>query len=686
MRNRSVNLSEILADIVIVFKSFVSFSARKLSAFFAAIKSLNGKIVSALSRKDAVSHRVPPALTEDSKASSTRSNLHRRTKHWSIKKKILVSFVGIFSIAIISAALYFLPAILNPMGQFDSIGKQISGDQSVMNGHNEDQSSDAAIPPEATLDEYGQFIAQGDFSILEDTVNILLIGVDYAPERDTWNGKHDYHSDVMIVLSINKGNGQVSLISLPRDTYANIPGVEGIYKLNASLNCGGEWPSEEACEQVCKAASWMIGGLPVEYYYAVDMSAVKNLVDKAVGSVEFDVPTAFTLAGRSYPAGRQTMSGQAVLDYLRVRKAEDFEDSSGMTGDLNRINRQKDMLVALFDKLKASGFIFKLPDILGAFSGNLVTNVSLAQTTALAAYAMNINGDDIKLYSMDGNYENGLFGWTFVITDQDKRVQIIKDVYGIDITNEQLALQQYGITVPSYAQYDAGSARSLWMRMQVQVTGNKAHKVLKQVKAALDADALLPLAPLPVPTDTPVPTDIPTVTDTPAAPTDTPLPTDTPTAPTDTPLPTDTPASTDTPAPTDSAVPTDTLTAPSGVSSVSSSESYRVMSADRSVSLSAINNALSFNISLDENYRKYPADGEVWALYNKAENEYNQIVSWEKRHSGAGSFKNVISQLQSDVEKLGAIFGIKVSGWGVNYEKAPFNQSIVRNEIAVDFR
>ncbi len=71
------------------------------------------------------------------------------------------------------------------------------------------------------------------------------MGVDYAEERTTkeWlshGGKNDFHSDVMIVLAINFKENKVDMISLPRDTYVNaMPGVKGVYKLNASINCGG---------------------------------------------------------------------------------------------------------------------------------------------------------------------------------------------------------------------------------------------------------------------------------------------------------------------------------------------------------------------------------------------------------------------------------------------------------------
>ena len=226
---------------------------------------------------------------------------------------------------------------------------------------------------------------------MKDIVNVLVIGVDYAPERETWSGKHAYHADVMLVLAINFKENTVDMISLPRDTYAKIPGVDGIYKLNASLDCGGGLP--DGFPKVCESASWMLGGIPVDYYYAVTMPAVKDIVN-AMGGVDFDVDVDFTMAGRSYKKGMQYMDGQAVLDYLRVRK------NVAQSGDLNRINRQKKMLVALFDNMKRSDKILKLPDIATAAIDGSYTNMSFEQIAALAVFAYNLDTERIAMHSM----------------------------------------------------------------------------------------------------------------------------------------------------------------------------------------------------------------------------------------------------------------------------------------------
>ncbi len=544
------------------------------------------------SQQDTVSFPDETQQEETSVSESLSNNVSSKPKKlWSLRKKIIVSIASVFGALILGFGIFIASMLIDPMSHFETIAPQTS----VSSLPVESAASPTPIP---TLSEYDKLVAKSDFTILEKTVNILLIGVDYAPERDDWSGKHYYHSDVMIVLAINKETGSVNLISLPRDTYAEIPGVEGIYKLNASMDCGGGWKDNpaEGCKKVCEAASWMIGGIPINYYYAVDMTAVKALVN-AIDGVDFNVDVDFKMQGRTYKAGTQHMDGQAVLDYLRVRK-ELGEES----GDKNRINRQKNMLVAIVQKLKDSGLIFKIPDIISAFTGNLQTNVDLASTGALAAYASQIDTRSIYMYSMGGPTILGLFNWNFVITDQENREEIIKNVYGFDISSDtdvQALEAEYGITVPAYDHYTKKYASNLWRKMQNNVTKKRARPMLDDIKSKLDADAQLPPYP-----------DLVPVTD---------------------------PA-------------TGEVVQPAPVSS--------------------------------DGFRKYPSDGEIWALYNKSEDAYAKMADAE--------------QLQLDIQELCGKLGINKSQkewekyWHVDYGdhagKRSANQPYVKNELPVDFK
>jgi LCP family protein required for cell wall assembly len=608
-------------------------------------KHVSGKVSGLFKRRNDVAYlEETPKRSDENRA--MRANAKRR-RAWSLKKKIIVSSVGPVLAVMLAFGAYAYAILQDPMGQFENVAQQYgtpAHSQVSVQTQTGADADDAAIAPSPTPDEYEQLLAQADLSMLDNIVNVLLIGVDHATERDTWSGKKAFHADVMIVLAVNTDTGTVDMISLPRDTYAKIPGVEGIYKLNASIDCGGGWPTEGGFGKVCEAASWMLGGIPVQYYYAVNMNAVKGLAD-AIGGVDFNVDIDFKIQGRSYTKGMQHMNGQAVLDYLRVRK-----DLGTLSGDKNRIDRQKRMLVAIFEKLKASNMIVKLPEILGAFDGHLYTNTTLAQTAGLAAYAYNVDSENIHMHSMGGQSRN-IFNWGFVLTDQEARVELIRQIYGVD--------------VPIYKEYTAAAASSKWASMQRGVVLSGAKSVLGKVRAKLDADAKLPVyvEPTPTPVPTPAPTVAPTPTKTPK-PTGTPAPTDTPaptttTAPTDTPVPTSTSAPTDTPAPTSTATPTSTTTPTD--TPAAGAESVRGAGG-----LMALKAAALSSKATPPGYRKYGSD--VWSFYYSVKSQVDSLKSTEAS----------INQVKSSIARLCSMFSIGVPGWRVNYEKNS-------NEIWVDF-
>ncbi len=410
-----------------------------------------------------------------------------------MKKKTIIILAIVAAIilgAIIGVSIY-LKKLKDPKNFFDS--PSIPTPSPIQSF--EPVTSEVSVKtPEPTLDYYKLLQEQADYSMMKNTVNVLVIGVDYAEERETWNGKHAYHSDVMMVVAMNFDDNTVDMISLPRDTYAKIPGVDGIYKLNASIDCGGGFPTEEGFNKVCEAAEWMLGGIPVDYYYAVTMPAVKEL-GNIVGGVDYDLELDFTLAGRSYKKGMQHMDGQAILDYLRVRK-----NIGSQGGDSNRVNRQKRMLVALFNKMKQENLLVKIPQILHAFEGQLYTNTTFNQTASLALFGMGLNSEDIAMHSMVGSTKS-IFGWNFCLTNQKKRVDLIKDVYNV--------------SVPQYVEYSQKYAEYRWADMlTTYYTENEKsvpYKRFEEICNIMEEDKLLPESmPTPTPLNPSGPATIPT--------------------------------------------------------------------------------------------------------------------------------------------------------------------------------
>ncbi len=459
------------------------------------------------------------------------NKIPKQKKPWSTKKKaIVLTVICTVAALLIVAGVWAYTIISDPLAQFnpgDSNSPVPTATQPGTKPSAPAASGEAVATPTPNPEEV--LLSKADMEILNTNfVNIMLIGVDHSVERDTWSGKKAFHADVMIVLSINKETGKVSMISLPRDTYAKIPGVEGIYKLNAAVDCGGGWPNASAFEKVCDAAEWMLGDtIQIDKYFAVDMNAVKGLVD-AIGGVDYDLDISFDNAGRKYTKGFQHMDGQAVLDYMRVRKKEHMEDKSQAT-DANRVIRQKKMLIAIFEKIKNNGLLAGIPDLITAFKGNLYYNLSFNQIAALAWYAYGVDSEDISMYSMKGSSKN-IFNWNFIITDQTNRLKIMRDVYGIEVSKR--------------TDYMMDAAKLLWGQMQAQHFAEVALPKIDKVRGILEADA----SKQPKPTPTPAPVLTPAPTPTPTPPSGEGEPTEG-TEPTPTPTPTPTPAPTPVPAP-----------------------------------------------------------------------------------------------------------------------------------------
>ncbi|NTU88889.1 MAG: LCP family protein [Actinobacteria bacterium] len=168
-----------------------------------------------------------------------------------------------------------------------------------------------------------------------DPYYIVLVGTD---GRD---GETDYSADTILLARIDPTGPQITLVSIPRDTYVTIDG-HGYDKINASYAYGG---AALAVQTVSKLA-----GVPIAHYIETGFEGFVSVVD-ALGGVEVDVPTRIEDpdAGRIIvESGPQTLSGEEALVFCRSRKI--FAD-----GDYTRTANQRLFLTALAKKVLSSG-------------------------------------------------------------------------------------------------------------------------------------------------------------------------------------------------------------------------------------------------------------------------------------------------------------------------------------------
>lgn len=145
-------------------------------------------------------------------------------------------------------------------------------------------------------------------------------------------------TDTIMLLHIPR-SGKAQLISIPRDSYVEVPGF-GMDKINAAFTYGGPQLLTQTVEQST--------GLRVDHYAEIGMGGLANVVD-AVGGVELCLaePIDDPLAGINLGPGCQKLKGPEALGYVRTRATA--------LGDLDRVQRQRDFFAALLHKITSPG-------------------------------------------------------------------------------------------------------------------------------------------------------------------------------------------------------------------------------------------------------------------------------------------------------------------------------------------
>jgi LCP family protein required for cell wall assembly len=150
--------------------------------------------------------------------------------------------------------------------------------------------------------------------------NVLLIGMDETHRTDA------------LVFARFEGDGSATVISLPRDIYvgATPDRINTLYMQDPRK-------LTDAVEQMT--------GAKVDHYAAINMSAFGQIA-AAVGGVEvcLRAPSKDPISGTNLPAGKQLLSGDQALAFLRQRL-----ELAG--GDLDRAKRHQAFLAGLAAKI-----------------------------------------------------------------------------------------------------------------------------------------------------------------------------------------------------------------------------------------------------------------------------------------------------------------------------------------------
>lgn len=228
---------------------------------------------------------------------------------------------------------------------------------------------------EAELKEALQPASASESATEESTAfYMLILGSDSRDDGETAS-----RSDVTMLARIDPDNGQVDLISIPRDTMVTIEG-QGRQKINAAYAFGG---ASGAIDAVSSFA-----GVPITHYCEVHFEELQRVVDE-LGGIWVNIPESFTTdSGVSFQAGNQRLNGEQALTFARER-----HNVSG--GDFGRAQAQRLVVQAIIKQVLASSPA-QLPGLVSSLASSISTDLSV---TDIIAMAQRFQASDLTLYS-----------------------------------------------------------------------------------------------------------------------------------------------------------------------------------------------------------------------------------------------------------------------------------------------
>ena len=213
---------------------------------------------------------------------------------------------------------------------------------------------------------------------------ILLCGTDEDGTR----------TDTILLLTLDRSEGSIRLLSIPRDTYAPAYYVPKINSAYGAVG-GGEKGMEQLMEQVKN----VVGFMP-DAYALVDLTAFVEAVD-LLGGLDFDVPMDMDYDDPTQDlyihlqAGEQHLTGEQLMWVVRFR-------SGYANADIGRTEVQRAVVKAAMKQWMRPQTLAALPGLWKIYQENLTTDLSARNLVWMARVLLKGMGGDIEANVLPG--------------------------------------------------------------------------------------------------------------------------------------------------------------------------------------------------------------------------------------------------------------------------------------------
>lgn len=263
-------------------------------------------------------------------------------------------------------------------------------------------------------------------------INILLIG------QDMREGADHKLADAMILCSVNRNTGTMTMCSLMRDMYVQLPDYAGHTgtknRINAAYSLGYAWNGEAGGMEMLDKLILEQFGVEVDHNVEFSFESFVRVVD-ALGGVELELTAAEAAHLNKqnlqavYTEGLNLLGGESALAFVRTRH------SSAGDSDFFRTGRQRAVIAAVAEKLKQMD-LTQLTSLITELLPMIYTDMTNKEILSLAVKLLPIAAD-LKLESQqipaDGTYENArveISGYpaAVLVPDLEKNRQILMDI------------------------------------------------------------------------------------------------------------------------------------------------------------------------------------------------------------------------------------------------------------------
>ncbi|MBF2015514.1 MAG: LCP family protein [Rivularia sp. T60_A2020_040] len=287
---------------------------------------------------------------------------------------------------------------------------------------------------------------------LKKPMNILVLGVEPVPgtvagSPESFAG----NSDTMLLVRVNPEDKTIWVLSIPKGTMISIPerGLNKVSQANAS----------DGPVLAARVVSRSLSNAPIHRYIRISTDGLRQLVDQ-LGGVEVFVPKPMQYEDSAQKlsinlvSGWQTLDGEKAEQYVRFREQN--------SGDLERVQRQQTMLLALRERLWSPKVLPRLPQLTRLTRKYFDTNLKLEEMMALVNFTLKVERNDFQMTLLPGIFS---------------RLSADPDSYWLNLNGQADLLANYaGVNLASLKENNKPITS---LKIAVQNTGNRSAQTQK---------------------------------------------------------------------------------------------------------------------------------------------------------------------------------------------------------------